>query len=131
MTFSKAIIARRGFHPALTREVLTCAGHLAVWLLQRRDFKTRLASARIDILSQTRRRIAGQKQLAFVGSRKLTLRNLFSIDNMSAYLEPFINCYLCLTSIRLRIQGAKVSQISDDILNRKSLSATVNATAGQ
>lgn len=128
---SKAIIAPRDLYIALICEGLGCAGHLAVRLLQRRNFKKRLGFAHIDILSQTRRRAAGQKQVAFVGSRKLTLLNSFSIDKMSAYLEPFINCYLCLTNIRLRIQGAKVPQISADILNRKSLSATVNATAGQ
>ena len=127
---SKAIIAPRSLHIALIREGLGCAGHLAVRLLQRRNFKTRLGFALIDILSQTRRRAAGQKQVAFVDSSKLTLRNSFSIDNMSAYRGPFLHGYLCSTSIRLRIQGAKVSQISDDILNQKSLSAHVNATAG-
>jgi hypothetical protein len=128
---SKPIIAPRGLYIALRREGLGCADHLALSFLQRRDFKKRLGFARIDILSQTSCRAAWQKKVALVDSRKLTLLNSSSIDKMSAYLEPFINCYRCLTRICLRIQGAKGLQISADILNRKSLSATVNATAGQ
>ena len=128
---SKAIIAPRGLHIVLRREGLGCADHLALRFLQRRDLEKRLGFALINILPQTRRRAAGQKQVPFVDSRKLTLRNSCSIDNMSAYRWPFLYGYLCSTSVRLRIQGAKILQISDAILNQKSLSANVNATAGQ
>ena len=128
---SKVIIAPRCLHIVLRREGLGCEDHLALRFLQRRDLEKRLGFALINILPQTRRRAAGQKQVPFVDSRKLTLRNSFSIDNMSSYRWPFLYGYLCSTRVRLRIQGAKILQISDAILNQKSLSANVNATAGQ
>ena len=128
---SKVIIAPRCLHIVLRREGLGCEDQLALRFLQRRDLEKCLGFALINILPKTRLRAAGQKQVPFVDSRNLTLRNSFSIDNMSAYRWPFLYGYLCSTSVRLRIQGAKILQISDAILNQKSLSANVNATAGQ